>query len=95
MILQFLLELLETTEPIEGGVSPGSTNKKAYLDSQRTQRKNMNPMAIPKKYYDKEGFLSLMGIGYTAALAVTGLGFVNMVSKRDMSSVIIEEPIFR
>ena len=34
---------------------------------------------IPKKYYDKEGFLSLNGIGYTAALAVTGLGIVNYV----------------
>ena len=30
-----------------------------------------------------------MGIGYTAALAVTGLGLVNIVSKRDMSSVAI------
>ncbi len=44
---------------------------------------------IPKKYYEQEGFLSLMGIGYTAALAVTGLGLVNIVSKRDMSSVAI------
>ena len=30
-----------------------------------------------------------MGIGYTAALAVTGLGLVNLVSKRDMSAVAI------
>ncbi len=44
---------------------------------------------IPKKYYEQEGFLSLMGIGYTAALAVTGLGLVNLVSKRDMSAVAI------
>ena len=44
---------------------------------------------IPKKYYDQEGFLSLMGIGYTAALAVTGLGLVNLVSKRDMSAIAI------
>ncbi len=44
---------------------------------------------IPQKYYEQEGFLSLMGIGYTAALAVTGLGLVNIVSKRDMSSVAI------
>tara|TARA_Y100000310_G_scaffold335211_1_gene416696 strand:- start:2763 stop:2969 length:207 start_codon:yes stop_codon:yes gene_type:complete len=46
-------------------------------------------MDIPQKYYEQEGFLSLMGIGYTAALAVTGLGLVNIVSKRDMSSVAI------
>ncbi len=30
-----------------------------------------------------------MGIGYTAALAVTGLGLVNLVSKRDMSAIAI------
>ncbi len=30
-----------------------------------------------------------MGIGYTAALAVTGLGLVNLVSNRDMSDVAI------
>ena len=46
-------------------------------------------MDIPQKYYEEEGFLSLMGIGYTAALAVTGLGLVNLVSKRDMSAVAI------
>ena len=46
-------------------------------------------MDIPQKYYEQEGFLSLMGIGYTAALAVTGLGLVNLVSKRDMSAVAI------
>ena len=44
---------------------------------------------IPQKYYEQEGFLSLMGIGYTAALAVTGLGLVNLVSKRNMSAVAI------
>jgi len=36
-------------------------------------------MDIPQKYYEQEGFLSLMGIGYTAALATTGLGLVNSV----------------
>ena len=36
----------------------------------------MSLFAIPQKYYEKEGFLSLNGIGYTAALAVTGLGLV-------------------
>ena len=39
----------------------------------------MSLFAIPQKYYEKEGFLSLNGIGYTAALAVTGLGLVNYV----------------
>lgn len=50
---------------------------------------------IPKKYYDKEGFLSLNGIGYTAALAVTGLGLVNLVKNfggsgsKDMTHIAI------
>ena len=35
---------------------------------------------LPKKYYDKEGFLSTMGIGYTAALAVTGLGGFKVIT---------------
>ena len=34
----------------------------------------MSFMDMPQKYYEKEGFLSLNGIGYTAALAVTFLG---------------------
>jgi hypothetical protein len=33
---------------------------------------------LPKKYYDKEGVISMAGIGYTAALVVMGLGVVNM-----------------
>jgi hypothetical protein len=33
---------------------------------------------LPAKYYDKEGFLSLMGIGYTASLVVLGLGAAQM-----------------
>jgi len=44
---------------------------------------------IPQKYYEEVRFLSPMGIGYTAALAVTGLGLVNLVSKRNMSAVAI------
>lgn len=40
---------------------------------------------IPKKYYEQEGFLSSMGIGYTAALAITGLGLFHMISKMDIS----------
>ena len=35
---------------------------------------------IPQKYYAKEGFLSLNGIGYTAALAVTGLGGFKLIT---------------
>ena len=42
----------------------------------------MSFMDIPERYYEKEGFLSLMGIGYTAALAVTGLGAFNMITAR-------------
>ena len=34
----------------------------------------------PKEYYEKEGFLSLRGIGYTAALAVTGLGGFKVIT---------------
>ena len=37
-------------------------------------------MDIPQKYYEQEGFLSLMGIGYTAALAVTGLGGFKVIT---------------
>ncbi len=50
---------------------------------------------IPQKYYAKEGFLSLNGIGYTAALAVTGLGLVNYVQNfggsgsKDMTNLAI------
>ncbi len=48
---------------------------------------------IPKKYYDQEGFLSLNGIGYTAALVVTGLGFVNFIENfpggKDMTHIAI------
>jgi len=40
---------------------------------------------LPMKYYKEEGFLSVMGIGYTAALAITGLGVFHIVSKRDVS----------
>ena len=50
---------------------------------------------IPQKYYAKEGFLSLNGIGYTAPLAVTGLGLVNYVQNlggscsKDMTNLAI------
>ena len=44
---------------------------------------------LPMKYYEQEGFLSSMGIGYTAALAITGLGILNLVSKRDKAAVAI------
>ena len=36
---------------------------------------------IPQKYYEQEGFLSLMGIGYTAALATTGLGILTSINQ--------------
>jgi hypothetical protein len=42
----------------------------------------MNLMDMPQKYYEKEGFLSLMGIGYTAALAVTFLGVFKVITAR-------------
>lgn len=42
----------------------------------------MNPLAIPQEYYAKEGIMSLMGIGYTAALVVLGLGGFNMITAR-------------
>jgi|TARA_B110000914_G_C15390096_1_gene412030 hypothetical protein len=35
---------------------------------------------LPAKYYEKEKFISLMGIGYTAALAVTGLGGFKVIT---------------
>jgi len=40
---------------------------------------------LPKKYYAKEGFLSMSGIGYTAALVIVGLGVLNMGLNRDIS----------
>ncbi len=55
----------------------------------------MSAFAIPQKYYEQEGFLSLNGIGYTAALAVTGLGLVNYVQNfggsgsKDMTNLAI------
>jgi hypothetical protein len=38
-------------------------------------------MDIPQKYYEKEGFLSINGIGYTAALAVTFLGAFKVITE--------------
>ena len=40
---------------------------------------------LQMKYYEQEGFFSPMGIGYTAALAITGLGLFHMISKMDIS----------
>ena len=42
----------------------------------------MSAVGIPQKYYEKEGFASLMGIGYSAALAVTGLGGFKVITAR-------------
>lgn len=44
---------------------------------------------LPMKYYEQEGFFSSMGIGYTAALAITGLGIFHMISKRDFSIPVV------
>ena len=44
----------------------------------------MNPFAIPQKYYAKEGLMSPMGLGYTAALATIGFTVWNMVADRNM-----------
>ena len=40
---------------------------------------------LPKKYYAKEGVMSMAGIGYTAALVVMGLGVINMGWHKDIS----------
>ena len=53
----------------------------------------MNPLRLPMEYYKQEGFLSLMGLGYTFALAVTGLGLVNLVSKRERYSPMSSETL--
>lgn len=39
-------------------------------------------MDLPQEYYEKEGFLSVMGLGYTAALAVIGLGALSTIQKK-------------
>jgi hypothetical protein len=45
----------------------------------------MNPLEIPQQYYEREGFMSTMGIGYTAALATIGFTAWNMISNRSIS----------
>jgi hypothetical protein len=50
---------------------------------------------IPKKYYDQEGFFSLMGIGYTAALATTGLGILNSVGMLERINENLANPTKR
>ena len=55
----------------------------------------MSAFDLPQKYYEQEGFFSLNGIGYTAALAVTGLGLVNLFKNfggsgsKDMTALAI------
>lgn len=49
----------------------------------------MNPLAIPQEYYAKEGILSLMGLGYTAALATVGLTIANMAVHRNLSKEML------
>ena len=46
----------------------------------------MDPLSIPKQYYAKEGMFSLMGLGYTAALATVGLSLVGLVQNRDLGT---------
>ncbi len=48
---------------------------------------------LPAKYYKDEGFLSVMGIGYTAALAITGLGLFHMITKMDISMPAVAIPV--
>ena len=48
----------------------------------------MNPFSVPKQYYAKEGMFSLMGLGYTAALATVGLSLVGLVQKRDLGMTV-------
>ena len=46
-------------------------------------------MNIPKQFYEQEGFMSVAGLGYTTALATSGLGLVMLLTKRDYVSVVI------
>ena len=39
-------------------------------------------MNIPKKFYEQEGFMSVAGLGYTTALATSGLGLVMLLTMR-------------
>ena len=46
-------------------------------------------MNIPKQFYEQEEFMSVAGLGYTTALATTGLGLVRVVTKQDVASLLI------
>lgn len=46
-------------------------------------------MNIPKQFYEQEGFMTVAGLGYTTALATSGLGLVMLLTKRDYVSVVI------
>lgn len=49
----------------------------------------MEMMNIPKQFYEQEGFMSVAGLGYTTALATSGLGVVMLLTKRDVASALI------
>ena len=49
----------------------------------------MNLFEIPQEYYAKEGVTSLMGLGYTAALATIALTVSNMVIQRNFSKEML------
>jgi hypothetical protein len=44
--------------------------------------------SIPREYYAKEGIVSIMGLGYTAALATVGLSLVGLIQKRDLGTAV-------
>tara|TARA_R110002020_G_scaffold1492_9_gene6747 strand:- start:7895 stop:8116 length:222 start_codon:yes stop_codon:yes gene_type:complete len=44
----------------------------------------MNPLEIPQRYYKREGFMSPMGLGYTAALATIGFTAWNIIKDRNI-----------
>ena len=49
----------------------------------------MNPLEIPQKYYAREGITSLMGLGYTAALATVILTITNIAVHRNLSKEML------
>ena len=49
----------------------------------------MNPLEIPQKYYAREGITSLMGLGYTAALATVILTITNIAVHRNPSKEML------
>jgi hypothetical protein len=48
----------------------------------------MGVFSIPQEYYAKEGMFSVMGLGYTAALATVGFSLVGLIQKRDLGTAV-------